>query len=336
MGSVSTPPGLGPHLIGTRVVVRRVLPGQSGPTGGPAFTDLLGVMESWDEGVTTVRDAAGEVTAIRIADIVSGKPVPPRPSVRLRVSADEAERRANASWPAVEIAPVGDWLLRASGGFSSRANSVMAVGSPGVPLAEAVSSVAYFYRARGLPPWAQVVVGSDAHLGLERLGWVHARPDEADTCFQVAAVSGTLRAVRRTLPPVVPAVTVTDRATPEWLANDERALAHGADALAVLDGPAEVGFAAVVVDGSVVAKGRVAGDLGSADDWIGITDVWVSPEHRRQGLGAVVMAALLEWGAERGATTVYLQTRGDNPKALALYDKLGFLTHHEYRYLTTG
>ena len=45
------------------------------------------------------------------------------------------------------------------------------------------------------------------------------------------------------------------------------------------------------------------------------------------------MAALLEWGAERGATTAYLQVIGDNVPALALYARLGFVTHHAYRYL---
>jgi ribosomal protein S18 acetylase RimI-like enzyme len=45
------------------------------------------------------------------------------------------------------------------------------------------------------------------------------------------------------------------------------------------------------------------------------------------------MAALLEWAAERGATTAYLQVRGDNTPGLALYAALGFRTHHTYRYL---
>ncbi len=46
------------------------------------------------------------------------------------------------------------------------------------------------------------------------------------------------------------------------------------------------------------------------------------------------MAALLEWAAELGATTAYLQVLGDNGPALALYEGLGFTTHHAYAYLT--
>ena len=45
------------------------------------------------------------------------------------------------------------------------------------------------------------------------------------------------------------------------------------------------------------------------------------------------MAALLDWGASQGATTSYLQVLDDNVSALALYGRLGFRSHHEYRYL---
>jgi ribosomal protein S18 acetylase RimI-like enzyme len=95
-----------------------------------------------------------------------------------------------------------------------------------------------------------------------------------------------------------------------------------------------VGFVSVASDPSGTAPGLVAkGRVACEGDWAGITDVWVSPDHRREGLGLAVMAALLEWAAERGAATAYLQVRGDNPGGLALYDRLGFRTHHTYRYL---
>lgn len=320
--------GLGPHVVGQRVVVRRLVHGETGPSGGPAMTDVLGMMESWADGFTTIRGESGEVTSIAIADIVAGKAVPPRPSVRHRVSAEVAERRANASWPAVVTEPLGAWLLRASGGFTSRANSVMAVGEPDRSFEEALEAVVAFYDTHGLPAWAQVVVDGEMHHSFTAAGWVPARPGEDDSLFQLASVAQSLRAVRRLLPPVVPAVSMGTTTDAAWLEGDERALTHGEAAIRVLEGPAEVAFAAV--GDPVFAKGRVA----YADDWIGITDLAVSPAHRREGLARVVMAALLEWGAERGATTAYLQTRGDNPAALALYDKLGFVTHHTYRYLT--
>jgi len=295
------------------------------------MTDLLGVMESWSEQATTVRDESGTLTTIALADIVTGKPVPPRASVRLRVSADEAERRAVASWPPVESEPLGDWLLRASDGFSTRANSVLAVGDPRMPLPQALAEVCDFYRRRSLPAWAQVVVGSAAHESIEAAGWVPARPGEADTVFSLASVATVLRAVRSAAASDVQDVQVSTTAGPDWLGDDTRARAHPEAAAAVLEGPAQVGFVSVRDGGAVVAKGRVA--CGHADDWAGITDVWADPAHRRRGLALLVLGRLVEWAAERGVTTAYLQVRGDNPPALALYDRLGFTAHHSYRYL---
>ncbi len=334
------PPGLGPHVVGQRVVVRRVVRGETGPTGGPAFTDVLGVMEAWAGGSARVRTEAGELVVIAVGDIVSGKPVPPRPSVRLRVPAGLAERRAVAAWPPREAEPLGEWLLRASDGYSGRANSVLAVGDPGLPVAEALARVSEFYRAHDLPAWAQVVVGSDEQAALEDAGWVPARPGEADTLFQLVSVSAARRVVRRRLPGDVPPTRVTDRVDDAWLADDAHALAHLEAARPILDGPAEVGFVTVTEPGGggVVAKGRVARGSGTVpgdQDWACLTNVWVSPDHRRRGLGTTVVATMLDWAAERGVTTAYLQVRGDNPGAVTAYERLGFVTHHAYRYLTT-
>lgn len=323
--------------MGQRVVVRRVIPGETGPTGGPAFTDVLGVMESWSDEEAAVRKENGELVLIRISDIVSGKPVPPRPSVRLRVPVEVAERRALSSWPARETQPLGDWLLRASDGYSARANSALADGDPGTSFEEAVARMKAFYAERSLPPWVQVVVGSDVHRAFESDGWGPARPGEADSLFQIASVSSALRVLRRSLPEVVPAVDVVPRVDDGWLTGDPRAASYGAAARAVLEGPADVGFASVRAGSDeVVAIGRVARGSGAVpgdDEWAGVTNVWVSAGHRRRGLGTVLMSALLEWAAERGVTTASLQVRADNTAALGAYGRLGFVTHHAYRYL---
>jgi ribosomal protein S18 acetylase RimI-like enzyme len=317
-----------------RVVVRRVLRGETGPSGGPAMTDLLGVMESWDGQSTTVRTEDGTLTEIAIADIVSGKQVPARASARMRVSAEQACLMSNASWPPVQARHLGDWLLRASGGFSARANSVMAIGDPGVPFDEALAETSRFYREHGLDPWAQVVVGSETGDRFQAAGWTLARPGEADSEFHIASVAQAARAVRTMLPGSPPPVTVVPRLTPAWLANDERALAHRDAAVAVLEGPAQVGFAEIRAEAAgpeepLLAKGRIACD----GEWAGITDVWVAPEFRRRGLGVVVLDAMVSWAAERGATSAYLQVRADNTPALALYATMGFRAHHSYRYL---
>ena len=46
------------------------------------------------------------------------------------------ELLAARGWRGTEEARLGDWLLRAGGGFTGRANSALALGDPGRPLPE--------------------------------------------------------------------------------------------------------------------------------------------------------------------------------------------------------
>jgi len=102
----------------------------------------------------------------------------------------------------------------------------------------------------------------------------------------------------------------------------------------VLAGPELTAFAAVAADrpeGPVaIGRGVVSGD------WLGLAAVEVVPARRREGLAGRIVDALLEWGAEQGAVSAYLQTLPDNTAALALYEPYGFVTHHRYRYLAPG
>ena len=78
-------------------------------------TDVLGVCVAWGRDVLTVDrdgDRAGPVT-IRIADVVTGKPVPPRASVRDRVSAREAEGHGFGMFPGMERVDLGEERVEA-------------------------------------------------------------------------------------------------------------------------------------------------------------------------------------------------------------------------------
>ena len=292
---------LGPHVVGQRVVVRRVVPGVTGPSGGPALTDLLGVCLAWGDGECVVQPERGEPVRIALADIVSGKPVPPRPSVRQRVPAVEAQRRGFALFADLETEPLGDWVLRRSPTAGARrANSVLAFGPAGVP--GAYERVVAFYDGHGTRPIAAVLPDSAEDALFRGHGWVPESGD-ADTVFQLAAVSQAARTLRG---------------------------AHADGVEAVLDVTGDLATARLLLDtGEQVGAGVAA----YADDWVGFRGIEVAPEHRRRGLALVLMAELLDWGAERGATTAYLQVLADNDPALGLYARLGFREHHRYRYL---
>ena len=74
----------------------------------------------------------------------------------------ELERMAAAHWRGTEEQWLGDWLLRAAEGFTGRANSVLPLGDPGMPLDEALAAVTEWYRDRGLPPMIAVPAALEA------------------------------------------------------------------------------------------------------------------------------------------------------------------------------
>ena len=55
--------------VGQRVVVRRRLP-------DGRMTDVLGVLERWDDEAAVVRSRTGEETVVARSDVVAGKRIP--------------------------------------------------------------------------------------------------------------------------------------------------------------------------------------------------------------------------------------------------------------------
>ncbi len=291
--------------MGQRVVVRRVLPGEVGPSGGPAMTDVLGTCVRWGDGECVVQPESGPPVVIALSLVVSGKPVPPRPSVRHRVSPREAEGHSLALWPHVETESLGEWVLRSDpapvGRLLKRANSCLAIGDPGVPTDVAVERLLAFYAARGREPLAQVEPGSDVDEHLDGAGWEEVAGGAS--YFQVASLARALRAC------------------------GDRDPAEAADLVELEDGPRlEL---RLVRSGEVVAGGRAALD----GDWLGVHALQLEPWLRRRGLATAMMARMLDWGGAQGATTAWLHVESDNAPALSLYEGMGFRTHHRLRYL---
>ena len=55
-----------------------------------------------------------------------------------------------------------------------------------------------------------------------------------------------------------------------------------------------------------------------------VEDMVISPQHRGKGIGSLLMEALAEWAASRGATRMQLLADKNNPPALAFYDRIGW------------
>ncbi|WP_442906055.1 GNAT family N-acetyltransferase [Kitasatospora sp. NBC_00458] len=314
--------------VGRRVSVRRV----SGFVDDrPEFRDVIGVLVSWDDRGLTVVPRGGEPVTFDERLLVAGKAVPLFPARRAPLPATapvELQRIAARGWPAVEQEPLGEWTLRASAGFTRRANSVQALGDPGLPLDEALAAVRAWYAARGLPAWVEVSTpGSPERLRaeLDRLGAAYS-----PTLVRVVPLAGLARAGA---PAAVGRVRLSRTAGPQWLslyrrAGDDPAVEEAA--LRVIHGGPSVWFASVPG-----AEGRPPLAIGRCvvdGAWACFGAVEVATHARRAGLATALMAVLAARAAEEGATGGYLQVEAENDGAIALYDGLGFTTSHTYHY----
>ena len=320
--------------VGTRIVVRTRT-----PTG---LADVLGDLLDVTPDTLHVRTRRGEKEVDRSL-IVAGHPVPPAPSraapPHRALSVGTLELVMAEHWVAPEQDWLGGWLLRAASGFTNRANSVLAVGEPGMPMDSALIEVIDWYEDRSQRPIAATPEPRLNEDDTEQLlwaagafrtaGWVAVHQAGAHV---LTAATGELRAVT----PEVPAgltLTVDDAPDRAWLDQYHykgqelpevgRALLMSAPAQAfvsIRDGARTVGVTRVSV----------------AQRWAGVTAVEVAPEYQRQGLARAMLGAACQWAWQHSCASVYVQVGEVNLPAQALYLSAGFEHHHIYEYLTPG
>ncbi|MFI1417078.1 GNAT family N-acetyltransferase [Streptomyces sp. NPDC020731] len=309
--------------VGKRVSVRSLI--EHGPSG-EKFTDTVGVLTSWDNGVLRITRKSGESVRIAESALVAGKVVPSAPARRRGPAAsyEELARVSARAWRPVESERLGEWELRAADGFTRRANSVLPLGDPGVPLDDALTAVRRWYAARGLPAYVQTATGAEGAqellcAELERRGWVREVTAEL-WVGPLAPLADVGDEPSR--------VALSRRADAAWLARYQRKGVSEV-ALRVLGGGPSVWFATVPGDTDAPAAiGRCVVD----GRWAGFAAVEVDPAQRRRGLATVVMAALARRALDEGASAAWLQVEEDNAGARALYDRMGFAAHHAYHH----
>ncbi|MEV3994206.1 GNAT family N-acetyltransferase [Streptomyces halstedii] len=331
-----------PDDVGKRVSVRQVVQGGG---AGAKFTDTVGVLTSWDDGVLWITPRSGARVRVSESSLVAGKVVPPAPARRRGPAAsyEELTRVAARAWPPVESEALGDWLLRASSGFTRRANSVLPLGDPGVPVTEALERAKRWYGERGLPAYVQAGTGAEGAQErlcavLEEHGW--RREVSAETRIAALAPLPDLGADDSR-------VRLARTADDAWLSRYQRSGTPGPQVRTVLGGGPSVWFASVPGEVTGGEPGGVAG-TGSGEvpaaigrcvvdgRWAGFMAVEVAPGHRRRGLARAVMAALARRALDEGASAAWLQVETDNEPARALYDRMGFATHHLYHHFRSA
>lgn len=321
--------------LGSRVVVRYRI--ADDPAG--QVTDVLGELVARTAEHVVVESTLGRQTVPRRA-VVAAKDVPPRASrpgpPHLRVSVDDLAKLTGKGWVAVEQGGLGSWLLRSAPGFTGRANSVLAVGDPTLPLDPAIDYCERWYAERGQKPMFQVSGGpgfrvEDTGLGSALLDRGYVVGGGREDWERVLVLTGRSAGV----PPLTTgslAVVADAKLSADWL------MAYGLDhrvvpgvTEAVLTGSDSQLFLSIrdETSGRLDAIARMSMHPG----WAGVFGLWVHPDHRRQGLARTVMSAIATVARDHALPAIYLQVSGDNTAAVAFYKDLGFLVHHEYAYL---
>jgi N-acetylglutamate synthase len=233
-------------------------------------------------------------------------------------------------WPPNERTELGGWLLRAAAGFTGRANSVLPLGDPGVPLSTAVDRCERWYDDRGLRRLFCLFGPEGFTVDNDPLGGeLLARSYEPfKNTMVLTASTAALK------PEVTHASGARVRLEPEpspawWSAWAEHGGAAPTMARSVMTGSPDQLFASLEIGGAVVGIARLA----FAHVWAGVSSLHVAPEHRRTGVALQLMGALGDESRARRIRSVYVQVAQENSPSRHLFERLGFSTHHQYLYL---
>lgn len=299
--------------IGARVSIRF-----HDPEGG--FRDLVGYLESEN----TLRNRHGELIEFDREKIAVYKVIEEITHLAghgapLSLRIQELENVLTTTWPPLTQELFGKWLLRTSGKFTMRANSVLPrgkapYGEPPQEIDEAIAHVIAHYEKAGLVPTFAIPLPTYQELDSKLFdnGWiekVRAHVMVADIAYRDLSKSQFT-------------VSISESFDDKWLSLQED---HGvADLMRAY--PA---LYASVFDGEkLIGVGRTS----HADGWSALSRVFVEPNYRGQGVSKLVVNALLGASFEAGIKKSVLQVDSKNTIAIHLYSSLGFSFHHEYVY----
>jgi GNAT superfamily N-acetyltransferase len=299
--------------IGARVSIRF-----HDPEGG--FRDLVGYLESEN----TLRNRHGELIEFDHEKIAVYKVIEEKMNLAghgapLSVRIQELENVLTTTWPPVKEELFGKWLLRTSGKFTMRANSVLPCGKapfgePPKEIDEAITHVVAHFEKHGLVPTFSIPLPTYQELDSKLFdnGWI----EKVRAHVMVADIAPLAMNKSKFK------TTISESFDDAWLALQKD---HG---VAELMRACPALYASVFDGEKLIGVGRTS----HADGWSALSRVFVEPDYRGQGVSKLIVNALLSKSFEAGIKKSVLQVDSKNTVAISLYSSLGFSFHHEYVY----
>jgi GNAT superfamily N-acetyltransferase len=231
----------------------------------------------------------------------------------------ELEKLLNSTWSATEQIMHGQWLFRASGKYTMRANSVLPQGAPpfGKPekeIDEAIKDVTTFYSERDLEP----IFHLPLPLYEELFNYLIAHGWREKLRAQVQVIDIPVSEIDSDL-----VLEVSATCNSEWL------LVQGDEKLLDIMDKTQALYYILKKQDTAVAVLRA----GISDDWAVISRLFVKPEYRGNKFSQELMHLVFRDLRSAGITKAALQVDLSNEAAMALYKGLGFRKHHEYSYV---
>lgn len=242
-------------------------------------------------------------------------------------SIETFERAGLEAWPGIEVKWDGNWVRRASGGYTKRANSAQCFDpNDDADVEDRIIGASSWLVVRGVKPVFRITPLSAPALdeALDDAGW-----EEIDRSHLYAMPLAAQEPDEqgRLMPLLDPVFLAAQQ---KLQGHDEATMARMKALLAVMAVPA-MGIV-VYRDGEPAASGLMAISRGIVITGNVITD----PARRRQGLAGAMMRTGLSWAHEKGATIAALNVQADNEAAKALYGGLGYVHQYDYSYRIPG
>ena len=223
--------------------------------------------------------------------------------------------------PAIHQALYDGWLLRASGTDTRRANSATAIHASTLPLDEKITFTEAWYSTYGQRAMFRL---TEAFAPPEMDGLLAARgySREVETFVMTCDLSKGIPPGEYDLPPDA---KLLERSEKEGLedsylmkASNPELRAQDSIRQALWKGPQA--FLSLKTHHGMASTGMARFE----DGHVGIFNMRTASKARDKGYATILVAYLLAWGLEEGATTAFLQVDEANAAAIAVYRKFGF------------
>lgn len=233
------------------------------------------------------------------------------------------ERILLNAMPARQTVFVGDWIVRLNKGYTYRGNCIC--------------PFQYFESARN----ETNLTYCESIFAANHLPCVVRYTPTTQNGFDRILKERGYRLVKTV---DVMVCAIEEYEVPDYIAGEQEASEEWIKASASLSGVADAFFQvhkegvqniAVTktfvyarIDGAIVGCGYGVVEKG----YVGIYNLHVSKEYRKQGIGTAICNAILTFGKENGAAKGYLFVHNENENAISLYEKKGFRKLYEYQF----